>query len=44
MACDAKLQTFLIEGDVDQFLEGWDTDWQRYNKSVIRKVQAAEEE
>lgn len=44
MACDAKLQTFLIEGDVDQFLEDWDTDWQRYNKSVIRKVQAAEEE
>ena len=39
MACDAKLQTFLIEKDVDSFLETWDTDWQRYNKAVIRKVQ-----
>lgn len=42
MACDAQLQTMLLSKDVDAFLEKWDTDWQRYNRSVIRKVQAAE--
>ena len=39
MACDAQIQTLLLSGDVDAFLEKWDTDWQRYNRSVIRKVQ-----
>ena len=39
MACDAQLQTMLLDGDVDAFLEKWDADWQRYNRSVIRKVQ-----
>ena len=39
MACDAQIQTMLLSGDVDAFLEKWDTDWQRYNRSVIRKVQ-----
>ncbi len=39
MACDAQIQSMLISGDVDAFLEKWDTDWQRYNRSVIRKVQ-----
>lgn len=39
MACDAQLQTMLLDGDIDAFLEKWDTDWQRYNRSVIRKVQ-----
>lgn len=42
MACDAQLQTMLLSKDIDAFLEKWDTDWQRYNRSVIRKVQAAE--
>ncbi|OUP10476.1 extracellular solute-binding protein [Collinsella sp. An2] len=42
MACDAQLQTMLLNKDVDAFLEKWDTDWQRYNRSVIRKVQAAD--
>lgn len=42
MACDAQLQTMLLSKDIGAFLEKWDTDWQRYNRSVIRKVQAAE--
>ena len=42
MACDAQLQTMLLSKDIDAFLEKWDADWQRYNRSVIRKVQAAE--
>lgn len=37
MACDAQLQAFLLDGDVDAFLANWDTLWQRYNKTVIRK-------
>ena len=44
MACDAQLQTMLLSGDIDAFLSKWDTDWQRYNRSVIRKVQAYEEQ
>ena len=42
MACDAQLQTMLLNGDIDAFLEKWDTDWQRYNRNVIRKVQEYE--
>ena len=38
MACDAQLQAFLMDGDVDAFLANWDELWQRYNKTVIRKV------
>lgn len=37
MACDAQLQAFLMDGDVDAFLANWDNLWQRYNKTVIRK-------
>ena len=37
MACDAQLQAFLMDGDVDAFLVNWDNLWQRYNKTVIRK-------
>ena len=44
MACDARLQAFLMDGDVDAFLENWDSLWQRYNKTVIRKVQEAAQE
>lgn len=39
MSVDAQIQTFLINGDVDAFLEKFDTDWQRYNRDVIRKVE-----
>ena len=42
MAADAQLQTMLINKDVDAFLTKWDEDWQRYNRSVIRKVQEYE--
>lgn len=43
MAVDAQIQTFLIEGDVDAFLKKFDTDWLRYNRDIIRKVQEYEE-
>ena len=39
---DALLQTFLIEKDVDGFLETFDTNWQRYNRDIIRMVQEYE--
>lgn len=43
MAVDAQLQTMLQNSADDdtaiqQFLEKFDTDWQRYNRDVIRKV------
>ena len=48
MAVDAQLQTMLQDdGDDDTaiaaFLEKFDSDWQRYNRNVIRKVQEYEE-
>ncbi|MDE5931873.1 MAG: extracellular solute-binding protein [Lachnospiraceae bacterium] len=39
MSVDALLQTFLIEQDVDGFLTNFDTNWQRYNRDIIRMVQ-----
>ena len=44
MAVDAILQTFVIDKDVDGFLQRFDTDWQRYNRDIIRQVQEYEEE
>ncbi len=44
MAVDAQIQTFLIQKDVDAFLEKFDTDWTRYNRDIIRLVQEYEEE
>ncbi len=44
MAADALIQTFLINGDVDTFLEDFDTRWQRYNRDIIREVQQYNEE
>lgn len=44
MAVDAQIQTFLIEKDVDAFLAKFDTDWQRYNRDIIRLVLAYEKE
>lgn len=44
MAVDAQLQTFLLEKDVDAFLKKFDTDWQRYNRDIIRMVKEYEEE
>ena len=44
MAADALIQTFLINGDVDDFLQTFDTNWQRYNRDIIREVQEYNEE
>lgn len=44
MAVDALLQTYLIKQDKDAFLENFDTNWQRYNRDIIRMVQEYEEE
>ncbi len=47
MAVDAQLQTMLLDERDDEtaiaaFLEKFDTDWLRYNREVIRKVQEYE--
>jgi raffinose/stachyose/melibiose transport system substrate-binding protein len=42
MSVDAQLQTFLINKDVDTFLTKFDSDWQRYNRDIIRMVQEYE--
>lgn len=42
MSVDAQIQTFLMDGDVDKFLAKFDADWTRYNRDIIRKVQAYE--
>ncbi|MGL5173697.1 MAG: ABC transporter substrate-binding protein, partial [Olsenella sp.] len=39
MSVDAQIQTFLMDGDVDKFLAKFDSDWVRYNRDIIRKVQ-----
>ena len=42
MSVDAMIQTFLLdesETATDNFLERFDTDWKRYNRDLIRKVQ-----
>lgn len=47
MSVDALIQTFLMDDSdtaVDTFLNKFDTDWTRYNRDLIRKVQAYEEE
>lgn len=44
MAVDAQIQTFLLHKDVNAFLSKFDTDWQRYNRDIIRLVQDYEKE
>lgn len=44
MAVDAQIQTFLLQKDVDVFLNKFDTDWLRYNRDIIRLVQDYEKE
>lgn len=39
MSVDARIQTYLIDGDIDKFLTSFDTDWLRYNRDIIAKVQ-----
>ena len=44
MSVDAQIQTFLMKKDVDAFLKKFDKDWIRYNRDIIRKVEAYEAE
>ncbi len=47
MAVDAMIQTYLLDtGDdaMDTFLTRFDTEWERYNRDIIRKVQEYQEE
>lgn len=44
MAVDAQIQTLVLNKDVDAFLTKFDSDWTRYNRDTIRKVQEYEEE
>ncbi len=44
MSADALIQTFIINQDADDFLSTFDTNWQRYNRDIIREVQEYEEE
>ncbi|MBQ7593045.1 MAG: extracellular solute-binding protein [Synergistaceae bacterium] len=39
MSVSAIIQTFLINGNVDEFLAKFDRDWIRYNRDIITKVQ-----
>lgn len=39
MSVDGQIQTFLLDGSIDKFLSKFDTDWIRYNRDIIRKVQ-----
>lgn len=42
MSVDALLQTLLLEKDEEKFLRTFDTNWQRYNRDIIRMVQEYE--
>ncbi len=46
MSVDAMIQTYLLDDGEDAlttFLEKFDTEWVRYNRDIIAKVQAYEE-
>ena len=47
MSVDAMIQTYLLDSSetaTDTFLERFDTDWKRYNRDLIRKVQQYQSE
>lgn len=47
MSVDAMIQTYLLdnsENATDTFLEKFDTNWARYNRDLIRKVQDYQKE
>ena len=47
MSVDAMIQTFLLdesETAMDTFLQRFDTDWKRYNRDLIQKVQQYQKE
>ena len=39
-----RIQTLLIEQDVDAFLAKFDKDWVRYNRDIIQMVKDYEAE
>lgn len=47
MSVDAMIQTFLLDDSetaVQTFLKRFDTDWKRYNRDLIQKVQQYQQE
>lgn len=45
MSVDAMIQTYLLDesdNSADEFLKRFDTEWKRYNRDLIRKVQEYE--
>ena len=47
MSVDAMIQTFLLDQSdnaLDTFLQRFDTEWKRYNRDLIRKVQEYQQE
>lgn len=47
MSVDAMIQTFLLDSSpnaADTFLARFDTEWERYNRDLIRKVQQYQKE
>jgi raffinose/stachyose/melibiose transport system substrate-binding protein len=47
MSVDALIQTYLLDDGEDAkttFLQGFDSDWQRYNRDLIARVQEYNEE
>lgn len=44
MGVDMQIQTLLINQDVDEFLTKFDKDWLRYNRDIIRLVEAYQAE
>lgn len=43
MAADAMVQTYLLDGDTESFLDKFDKAWIRYNRDLIEKVKNFEE-
>ncbi len=43
MSVDAMVQTYLLDGDTESFLNKFDTAWIRYNRDLIEKVKNFEE-
>lgn len=39
MGVDSMIQSFLINKDIDAFLNKFDTDWVRYNRDTIQKLE-----
>ena len=38
LGADALIQTYLIDGNLDKFLKGFDNDWARYNRDIITRL------